>query len=92
MFKGLCVSCKKAPFCTFPRNPEHPVIQCDEFEGIESPPKKMPISPSSTQGTKPSVKKKDSKQYKGLCMICEKRETCTFPKPPGGVWHCDEYE
>jgi hypothetical protein len=29
---------------------------------------------------------------KGLCAHCDKRETCTLPKPEGGVWHCDEYE
>jgi NADH-quinone oxidoreductase subunit E len=30
-------------------------------------------------------------KYKGLCLNCANRETCTFPKPEGGVWHCDEY-
>jgi (2Fe-2S) ferredoxin/predicted RNA-binding Zn-ribbon protein involved in translation (DUF1610 family) len=30
-------------------------------------------------------------KYRGLCLNCAKREFCTFPKPEGGVWHCDEY-
>ena len=30
-------------------------------------------------------------RYKGLCGNCEDRRSCTFPKPEGGVWHCEEY-
>lgn len=29
--------------------------------------------------------------YKGLCSNCEERATCIYPKPEGGVWHCDEF-
>ncbi len=29
--------------------------------------------------------------YKGLCVNCDKRETCTIPKPEGGVWRCKDY-
>lgn len=29
---------------------------------------------------------------KGLCVGCRQRLACTFAKPVGGVWHCDEYE
>jgi hypothetical protein len=28
---------------------------------------------------------------KGLCVNCDNRHTCTFPKPEEGVWHCEEY-
>ena len=28
---------------------------------------------------------------KGLCMDCENRKSCTFPRPASGVWHCEEY-
>jgi len=34
---------------------------------------------------------KDPGAYMGLCKSCANRETCTFPKPEGGVWHCEEY-
>lgn len=30
--------------------------------------------------------------YRGLCQDCANRATCTFPRAPGGVWHCEEYE
>jgi hypothetical protein len=28
----------------------------------------------------------------GLCRNCARLSDCTYPKPAGGVWHCDEYE
>jgi hypothetical protein len=30
--------------------------------------------------------------FPGLCTSCEKLEACTFPKPEGGVFSCDEFE
>ena len=35
--------------------------------------------------------KKDGEEFKGLCVNCANRHTCLFPKPEGGVWHCEEY-
>lgn len=34
----------------------------------------------------------DDRRFKGLCVNCAYRETCLYPKPEGGVWHCEEYE
>lgn len=30
--------------------------------------------------------------YRGLCVNCDVRETCTLPRPEGGVWYCEEYQ
>ena len=30
-------------------------------------------------------------RMKGLCLNCEKRESCRYPTRDGGVWHCEEY-
>ncbi|MCB9855492.1 MAG: hypothetical protein H6818_07360 [Phycisphaerales bacterium] len=30
--------------------------------------------------------------YPGLCMTCVKLASCSFPKPEGGVFSCDEFE
>ena len=27
----------------------------------------------------------------GLCVTCDNRATCMFPRPAGGIWHCEEY-
>jgi len=91
-FGGLCSTCKHAKACTYPRDPRRPVVQCDEFEGIREASEKAananPGSVKMVHATRPQAERK----YLGLCRICEKRETCTFPKPEGGVWHCEEYE
>jgi hypothetical protein len=34
----------------------------------------------------------DREKYPGICSTCAKRDTCTFPKPEGGVWQCEEFE
>lgn len=33
----------------------------------------------------------DGSEYKGICRYCGLRETCTIPKPEGGVWRCKDY-
>jgi hypothetical protein len=88
---GLCRTCVKAPECTFPRDPRRPVRSCDEFEGADGPrservprivaPSIFPVRGACEGGTA---------ELKGLCVQCARRHTCAYPKPAGGVWHCDE--
>lgn len=90
-YRGLCTTCKNAPTCTYPRDPDRAVLQCEEFEGYE------PIQRWATGGDisprqVSAAKQEDSVKYKGLCVNCENREHCTFPKPESGVWRCEEYE
>jgi hypothetical protein len=80
---GLCATCKLASTCTFPRKPGHPVRFCDEFDGEQKVEAAKP---------KASAKKVTVNELKGLCRLCDKAATCTFPKGEGGVWHCEEYE
>lgn len=35
--------------------------------------------------------KRTGEEHRGLCVNCANRETCLYPKPEGGVWHCEEY-
>jgi len=90
--RGLCSTCKHASECTFPVDPQRPVLQCEEFEGVEN---------NVTIKNKPEIelvrkedlnKDADTQEFKGLCKLCRLRNSCTFPKPEGGVWHCEEYE
>jgi hypothetical protein len=90
-YRGLCTTCKNAPTCTYPRDPDRAVLQCEEFEGyepLEVGTQRRNVSPSYSA----SAQSEDSSKYKGLCVNCEKRGSCTFPKSEGGVWHCEEYE
>lgn len=93
-FRGLCTTCVKASTCTFPRDPGQPVLQCDEFEGYPET-SKGAVAFEHVQKATFKVRQEvvsEEVKYRGLCKICDKRETCTFPKPDTGVWHCEEYE
>jgi hypothetical protein len=88
-YGGLCSICAKSSTCTYRREPLQPVRECCDFEPETAPVNFLPptVSPleSITKGEKPG-------RHAGLCVNCEHRETCTYPRPEGGVWHCEEYE
>ncbi|MEI9476493.1 MAG: hypothetical protein WCO26_07950 [Deltaproteobacteria bacterium] len=50
---------------------------------------------TSDGSVNPFVKSTDMEldvgKHRGLCTICEDHGVCTYPKPEGGVWHCEEY-
>ena len=89
-YRGLCSTCKHSECGKFPRDPNKPVLYCEEFEiektsSITPPGKEQPLVSG------PTVIDEDSTKFIGLCSDCEGRQTCTFPKSEGGVWHCEEY-
>jgi hypothetical protein len=85
---GLCICCKSEKTCTFTRDPGKMILQCEEFDGItQSPLKIVPKARSVTQVRR----KASSNHFKGLCALCLEQQVCTYPKPEGGVWHCEEY-
>jgi hypothetical protein len=64
-------------------------MTCDEFEGVVEV-KRPPAVQSPRFDDRFAVANRE--WFPGLCMTCEKRDTCTFPKPEGGVFNCDEFE
>ncbi len=88
---GLCRDCVNEPTCTFPRDPSRPIWSCDEFEASEVA-ATLPGRPIAAAPEVMVVEEKvaDALELKGLCTQCAHRLTCRYPKPPGGVWHCDE--
>jgi hypothetical protein len=88
---GLCRTCISAPECTFPRDPSRPVRSCDEFEGADAPRSDhIPRMVAASIFPPGDAFDKGTTEMKGLCVQCARRHTCTYPKPVGGVWHCDE--
>jgi hypothetical protein len=66
---------------------ERMILQCEQFEMA------FPEEGNRVPG-RPRVlprNGRDTHKYAGLCSNCEKREACTYVKPEGGVWRCDEY-
>ena len=88
--EGLCATCNEEPNCFYARNADRPVLFCEMFDNTS------PVSEKEPQGERSKAQQGETEQIqsatlKGLCVNCENRETCTFPKPEEGVWHCEEY-
>ncbi len=91
LYRSLCSTCKHASTCTFPRDPQESLLFCEEFE-IESAPAKRKVEGHKPQPTASFATAEKSGSLIGLCRDCENRQTCIFPRPEGGVWHCEEYQ
>ena len=87
--RGICSTCRNDPTCTYPRGSGQVVLQCGEFEAYVMTIPEMTCS-LELPG-RHSEEKQLTSQHMGLCTNCANRETCTYPKAEGGVWHCDEY-
>ena len=83
---GLCSTCIHAGDCSISREDGTPVLECEEFETWQ------PLN-AAPRKSGPAAEPKHviPAAGKGLCGDCEHRDTCTFPRPEGGVWHCEEY-
>ena len=91
--EGLCRDCVAADTCTFPRDPSRPVWSCEEFEGLELNPSRGAAARALASSIPTGVEELAAvTELKGLCRECARRPTCRYPKPAGGVWHCDELE
>jgi len=91
---GLCSCCRCFKTCTYPKDPQQPTLQCEEFDGIVPSPLKAVSHVEAWPGVpekKPGTRADGLAPDPGLCSLCEDRATCTYPKPEGGVWHCEEY-
>ena len=92
LYRGLCSTCKHAPTCTFPGDVQRPAFYCEEFE-IEIAPARKTFEEGTSQSTTSSIAVAEkSTELIGLCSDCESRQSCVFPKPEGGIWHCEEYQ
>lgn len=91
-YRGICVCCINFRFCTYRKDFGPPILYCDEFEGYKPRVSAQKISTPPESQIKSKPEEKDYSKYKGLCVNCDNRETCTYPKTEGGVWHCEEYQ
>lgn len=82
--RDLCSTCSHTESCGNRSTPQRPIFFCELFEVFAPPP---PAAPAAAR--EPAAQ--DAGEYKGLCVNCDSRNTCIFPKPEGGIWHCEEY-
>lgn len=88
---GICSTCNHMKECTIRKNWKGPVTFCEEFDDYV-PPREVPAPKEMKEESDTPHTESDTGKYKGLCVNCDLRKTCAFPKPEGGVWHCEEYE
>lgn len=84
--QGLCSTCEHAKVCIYARESKEPIMQCEEFFAGELPSDEFEFIRA------PQSKTFYRADLKGICVNCENRDNCTFPKPDGGIWHCEEYK
>jgi hypothetical protein len=92
--KGICGTCIYGLDCVHVESPENPKIFCEEYESEEHP--AMRISEGGLLNAMPDSLRQETEDLRkarelGLCFNCAHREGCSFQKPEGGVWHCEEY-
>jgi hypothetical protein len=84
---ALCSTCNHANGCTTTRGKTNmKVLRCEEFDDYQPLP---PLSLKAAPSTFPTA---SLNSHRGLCVTCTYVTSCTFPKPHGGVWHCEEYQ
>jgi hypothetical protein len=89
---GICTACKTGMHCEAALL--HTIWECEQFEPYQNlMVKKFAKDVAKLAGKKGNavVKEIESGKYKGQCYYCEVRETCTYPKPKGGAWECEDY-
>jgi len=94
-YKGLCTNCHNAPTCEFSGNSEKPVLQCEEYDCIKSDSsvdKHKDMNLINGICYENYSGHTEIQKYRSLCINCEDREICMYPKPEGEVWHCEEYK
>ena len=100
-YRGLCSTCEQRATCAYPRDPDQRIHYCCEHDGYQESEGSVSLallgtgrifSHLPTSQARSVADETLSAAYKGLCRSCQNRESCTFPKPEGGVWHCEEYQ
>jgi len=92
--KDLCSTCVHADTCVRRAGQDGPVWYCEEFDDYQPPISgnvRGATDQSGPASKKPGSDESGCDQSLGLCCNCKNRDTCTYPRPNGGVWHCEDY-
>ena len=86
----LCSTCMHASDCTYRSKSDRYIYYCEEFE-ITPTEAKDSQKVAYEQQVEKQEDSDSSFKYKGLCVNCENRKTCSLARVNGGIWHCEEY-
>ena len=91
---GLCPTCNNSPVCVYRKMRGFDALFCEMFDGYGFPREGeyREGNPAPPRGaTRAEPRTPAAETLTGLCSNCENRNECTYPRPEGGVWHCEEY-
>jgi hypothetical protein len=94
-YEGLCSTCKYSSRCALTKASGQGIHFCEEYEagdGLSHAGRRVRSSAGSAKLMNPGAKPHAQGAVLGLCSNCIHRDTCRFPRPESGVWHCEEYE
>lgn len=88
-YGGQCASCVHAEYCTFPRIPGRPIRNCEEYYSPQAECTETKAAPCTPQFV-PVETISAARAHKGLCSICDRCSSCTFPRTEGVPVSCCE--
>lgn len=83
--RDLCMNCAHHNACIYRVSAVTNIMLCELFE-CAPPVATTPVLQRATVNGSEAVN-----AAPGLCGTCGQRSYCKLSKPPGGVWHCEEY-
>ena len=96
---GLCINCRHVGTCLARKERDGYVMFCNEHDSgptrEEEEAMKLEAERRRTETSRSRLPKQADEldgKFKGLCVSCKWRESCSFPGVEGGVWHCEEFE
>ena len=93
-YEGLCATCLSAPQCIFRKDIMSPILQCEEFTRHPHATRRISnilVAKRTEAFSQGTSQEPDTTKHKGLCVNCQNLSACTYSKPEGGVWRCEEY-
>ena len=91
---GLCSTCENAGFCVYRSMRGGDAQFCELYTRARSADSANPDDGTdrTADAARPPESGPGNGRVRGLCVNCLHRGSCALPKPPGGIWHCDDYE
>lgn len=90
----ICSTCIHGELCVSKKTRQGPVWFCEEFDD-HVPAEKQEVQEEGFLPARsrvgPGTRENDASLFKGLCINCENRFTCSNSRTQGGIWHCEEY-
>ena len=83
---GLCANCLNERTCGIAASAGRAIHQCELHE-VSS----LPTLGASPRENEETAVPANETHLLGLCSNCDNRNGCKLPKPPSGVWRCEEY-